>query len=83
MTLAEPGEYKTLAGENYTIYINKPTQRTCQDQCLLSQNRQSHFHYLPFRTTFPQNQEVIMHQGVQRTPGTHPGSYITILHQNE
>ena len=83
MTLTEPREYKTLARENYTIYINKPTRRTRQDQCLLSQNRQGHLHYLPPRTTFPQNQEVTMHQGVQRTPGTHPGLYITILHQNE
>ena len=35
---------------------------------------------LYFASCPPELQEIIMHKGVQRTPGTHPGSYITILH---
>ena len=35
---------------------------------------------LPPRTTFLQKQEIIMHKGVQRTPGTYLGSDITIFH---
>jgi len=42
-----------------------------------------YFSSCPPRTTFSQKQEVTMHQEVQRTPGTHLGSYITFFHKNE
>ena len=39
-----------------------------------------YFASCPPRITFSQKQEIIMHKGVQRTPGTHLRSEITIFH---
>jgi len=42
-----------------------------------------YFSSCPPELHFHKKQKVIMHQGVQRTPGTHLGSYITFFHKNE
>jgi len=42
-----------------------------------------YFSSCPPELHFYKKKEVITHQGVQRTPGTYLGSYITFFHKNE
>ena len=85
-TLAEPGEYngQTASRETWTSTLHQwPNTWPSRSGTLYLQSWSPHFHYLPPWSTFPQNQKVIMHKGVQRTPRTYLGLYITILYQDE